>query len=258
MENKVNKYLSFSGSNDFLNCPAKFAHRRIWKTVVEEELPGEPILVGNSIHAWLQNEEYEHELITKEIQNKIDNIISSWENSLEATKPFYDAIKKQLESEHEFLYLSSDNNINKNVMSLAPNMKIKGFIDIVATNDNEEVTLVEIKTGKNPYPKKYMDQIDLYVAVWNQLYPENKATRKMLVTFKSEPPYTVKVHEWPLSSEEQNSIEPIIRMEKIWNDIEKAIEDNCFAVNPSYLCNWCNYEAVCTPFGRGLQNLIKK
>jgi len=248
------KYLSFSGAQSYEHCPAQFAHRRIWKTPIDKAPPSDPIILGNNFHSTIQKEaELQTPIKTasQETQECYKELVDLWEGSQNQKR--LDALThKVMIPEFEF------NLVNK------PWLFLRGFIDIVGIDKDGILSIIEIKTGGKPYPKKYMTQLDLYVAVWNYMVankmhkPEMNvlATRKVLLMATTKEPRKIIMREYELEKEDQISQLPLHRMERVYQAIMKAIQEDSFPVNPGFLCSWCDYKDVCKPYG-SLHSLTK-
>lgn len=245
------EYLSFSGAQSYGNCPAQFAHKRIWKTQIPEAPPSDPIIIGNNFHASIQKEAEENTPIdtaSNEAQETYHALIDIWEGS-DNERRLEEISSKKMIPEFEFF------------IKHPPLLFLRGFIDIVAIDENGVITIVEIKTGSKPYPKKYMTQLDLYVAGWNfmserKLHPYPKAQRKALIMATTKEPRKIIMREYDLTDEERDSKVPLYKMERYYKSITKAVKDDNFPKEPSFLCNWCDFVDVCKPYG-SLHNLGK-
>ena len=204
MTEKIKRYLSHSGAKDYLSCPHKFAHRRIWHTEVPEVPTPDYIHTGNAFHGWLQKEEYmDDDTLVKEAGADslaiIKHLKQYWKDHPESAELFNKATALQ-HNEVEFLYTSD------------AKTTIRGFIDIVGFDFKGNITIIEIKTGKKPYPSKYKSQLRLYTAVFCDMVTRNRKSppkildtpghlnyqnypvQSMLICAKTTPPYTIKIH----------------------------------------------------------------
>jgi RecB family exonuclease len=244
-------YLSFSGAQSYENCPAQFAHRRIWKTPIDETPPSDPIILGNNFHSSLQKEAEEVTPITTaspETQKAYKELVALWEGS-DNQKRFEELTVKKMIPEFEFL------------LHKEPYLHLRGFIDVVGIDKDGNITIFEIKTGGRPYPKKYLTQVNLYVAVWNYmsangLIPYGLVTKKVLIMATTKEPRKIIMREYDLDVEDATSQIPLHRMERVYQAVTKAVTDDNFPKNPTFLCGWCNYQDVCRPYG-ALHNLGK-
>ena len=250
--NNIPPHMSFSAMKEYKSCAHKFAHRKVWKTPVEKAPLSYFLHLGNAFHGWLQDDPYMSEdefekAAGIETLTLLQELQHAW---TEADTSVYDnAIAQFQMNEVEFNFVTPVGLI------------IKGFIDIVGMDADGNIHLIEIKTGKKPYPKKYLDQLELYESVWHESVLQKKPlvkkpgwdklpTSKILVMQQSEPPFRVNIKQYMIEDDETVTKDiPIRKMDDVWSSILRSIESNEFEKNAQFLCKWCDYQKICNPWG---------
>ena len=121
---------------------------------------------------------------------------------------------------------------------------LRGYVDRLDVAPTGEVRVVDYKTGSIPrvaYEAKALFQLKFYALV--------------LWRTQGTVPHTLKL--MYLSDRDSLSYRPdaaeLERFERtlvaVWTAIELALRTRDFRANPSKLCGWCDYQALCPSFG---------
>jgi putative RecB family exonuclease len=125
-----------------------------------------------------------------------------------------------------------------------PGLRLRGYVDRLDVAPTGEVRVVDYKTGAVPrvaFEAKALFQLKFYALV--------------LWRTRGEVPHTLKL--MYLSDRDTLTYRPdateLERFERtlvaVWAAIERAVVTRDFRPNPSRLCDWCDYQALCPPRG---------
>lgn len=121
---------------------------------------------------------------------------------------------------------------------------LRGFVDRVDRAPNGATRVVDYKTGKSPQPR-YLDdklaQLNFYALLLRQSgcgVPQ----RMQLVFLADGKVLTLD----PQAAQVDYFAQGI---EKLWQDIKRAIHTEVFSVRPGPLCNWCQVRQFCPAKG---------
>lgn len=126
----------------------------------------------------------------------------------------------------------------------SPGLALRGYVDRLDVAPTGEMRVVDYKTGAIPrvaYEAKALFQLKFYALVLWRTHGTVPHTLKLMY----------------LSDRETLAYRPdaaeLERFERtlvaVWRAIERAVTTQDFRANPSKLCGWCDYQALCPPHG---------
>ena len=267
--------LSYSQIDSFNQCPQKWTFRYIDKIKVDN--PSLPLEFGTAIHETL-----EELLIQLKFGDKIDmgTAIVLYDKK---TQPLYETFeqeevhKKIKQGQTAIINLVNQKNFYERLngakilgieepflLSLPTKMrgeeidiKIKGFIDLIFQKD-DKIFVVDHKSSKKAFDKsKRMNnlQLPIYFMAVKELYDvepysgiynftqidkeqEILYTPKRTQTMKDEMAKRGAKTIW--AKTEQETKKEIIETARKMNNEKERVK-----TNPSFLCHWCDYKAIC-------------
>jgi putative RecB family exonuclease len=127
---------------------------------------------------------------------------------------------------------------------LVGGLSLRGYIDRIDIAPGGEIRIVDYKTGASPreaFEGKALFQMKFYALVlWRMRGVVPRQLRLMYLADSDTLTYSPEAEE-------------LVRFERtlhaIWSAVERAVQDRDFRPNPSKLCDWCDYHALCPAFG---------
>lgn len=230
---------SYTSLQEFLTCPAQWAAKRYYKTVVEKE--SEAMRVGNLIHATA-----EHYLKAKIGEPHDINQINP--DYLPMVQPYCDAIRAahaagaEVYVEHEFCYTNKFEPCGWKDWNT---VWVRGKGDVLVKNDNK-ISIIDWKSGR--YKEDFL-QLKLF-AVLAALQPQFKDVQefdpKFIFTKEAAPKNILKLDK-PIQRSELKSVlaEILVNVRRM----EAAWESENFPARRNFLCrSWC-YNTDCAHCG---------
>jgi len=245
-------YLSFSQVDSFQICPRQYQYKYILKTPT---LPSPAQTVGEIIHRTLK-EFYRLQITSKNIlaEKRLLAILNqNWSSAGFRSKPHEKAVKKEAQKMLKKFYQEEIVQAKRfNIAALeqpfsfriTPKLKIGGKIDRVDSLANNEIEIIDYKTGgriPNQKAVDHNDQLTLYALAASSIseFSFNRPVNKILLTL-----YFLK-DGIKLSS--RRTKEQIEEFKKKLIEIAEEIERSPFPPKPGkpFPCNFCEYELLC-------------
>jgi putative RecB family exonuclease len=121
---------------------------------------------------------------------------------------------------------------------------LRGYVDRLDVAATGEVRVVDYKTGAIPreaYEAKALFQLKFYALVlWRTQGTVPHQLKLMYLADRDTLTYR------PDAAELERFERTLVA---VWRAIERAVTRRDFRANPSRLCDWCNYQALCPPHG---------
>ncbi|HEV7655194.1 MAG TPA: PD-(D/E)XK nuclease family protein [Mycobacteriales bacterium] len=126
----------------------------------------------------------------------------------------------------------------------SPGLALRGYVDRLDVAPTGEVRVVDYKTGAIPrmaYEAKALFQLKFYALVlWRTQGTVPHTLKLMYLSDRDTLAY-------------RPDAEELERFERtlvaVWRAIERAVTTRDFRANPSRLCGWCDYQALCPAQG---------
>lgn len=210
--------LSFSRLNTFEQCPLKFEHLYVNKTVKDQDTVYTEY--GTRVHSSLENyaKTSDPETLTQETakhKGLVDRIV-------------------QCDGDKFYEYQMALDSRKQPCDWFADDIWIRGIADVLVVNDKKAYCL-DWKTGK---VKDNPTQLQLFAYLVFQHFPSVEEVKTSYVWLAHDEMTTVGYKR--------------MYMESIWNALEQrfnrvqeAVDVGVFQAKPSRLCNWCPAKKVC-------------
>jgi putative RecB family exonuclease len=121
---------------------------------------------------------------------------------------------------------------------------LRGYVDRLDVAPTGEVRVVDYKTGAIPreaYEAKALFQLKFYALVlWRTQGTVPHQLKLMYLADRDTLTYR------PDAAELERFERTLVA---VWRAIERAVTRRDFRANPSRLCDWCDYQALCPPHG---------
>ena len=121
---------------------------------------------------------------------------------------------------------------------------LRGYVDRLDVAPTGEVRVVDYKTGAIPreaYEAKALFQLKFYALVlWRTQGTVPHQLKLMYLADRDTLTYR------PDAAELERFERTLVA---VWRAIERAVTTRDFRANPSRLCGWCDYQALCPPHG---------
>jgi len=121
---------------------------------------------------------------------------------------------------------------------------LRGYVDRLDVAPTGEVRVVDYKTGAIPreaYEAKALFQLKFYALVlWRTEGTVPHQLKLMYLADRDTLTYR------PDAAELERFERTLVA---VWRAIERAVTRRDFRANPSRLCDWCDYQALCPPHG---------
>ena len=121
---------------------------------------------------------------------------------------------------------------------------LRGYVDRLDVAPTGEVRVVDYKTGAIPreaYEAKALFQLKFYALVlWRTQGTVPHQLKLMYLADRDTLTYR------PDAAELERFERTLVA---VWRAIERAVTRRDFRANPSRLCGWCDYQALCPPHG---------
>jgi putative RecB family exonuclease len=121
---------------------------------------------------------------------------------------------------------------------------LRGYVDRLDVAPTGEVRVVDYKTGAIPreaYEAKALFQLKFYALVlWRTRGTVPHQLKLMYLADRDTLTYR------PDAAELERFERTLVA---VWRAIERAVTRRDFRANPSRLCDWCDYQALCPPHG---------
>ena len=121
---------------------------------------------------------------------------------------------------------------------------LRGYVDRLDVASTGEVRVVDYKTGAIPreaYEAKALFQLKFYALVlWRTQGTVPHQLKLMYLADRDTLTYR------PEAAELERFERTLVA---VWRAIERAVTRRDFRANPSRLCGWCDYQALCSPHG---------
>jgi putative RecB family exonuclease len=126
----------------------------------------------------------------------------------------------------------------------SPGLALRGYVDRLDVAPTGEVRVVDYKTGAIPrlaYEAKALFQLKFYALVlWRTRGTVPHQLKLMYLSDRDTLAYR------PDAAELERFERTLVA---VWRAIERAVVTRDFRANPSRLCGWCDYQALCPPHG---------
>jgi putative RecB family exonuclease len=126
----------------------------------------------------------------------------------------------------------------------SPGLALRGYVDRLDVAPTGELRVVDYKTGAIPrvaYEAKALFQLKFYALVlWRTRGTVPHTLKLMYLNDRDTLAYR------PDAAELERFERTLIA---VWRAIERAVTTQDFRANPSKLCGWCDYQALCPPHG---------
>jgi putative RecB family exonuclease len=126
----------------------------------------------------------------------------------------------------------------------APGLALRGYVDRLDVAPTGEMRVVDYKTGAIPrvaYEAKALFQLKFYALVlWRTHGTVPHTLKLMYLSDRDTLAYR------PDAAELERFERTLVA---VWRAIERAVTTQDFRANPSKLCGWCGYQALCPPHG---------
>ena len=126
----------------------------------------------------------------------------------------------------------------------SPGLALRGYVDRLDVAPTGELRVVDYKTGAIPrvaYEAKALFQLKFYALVlWRTRGTVPHTLKLMYLNDRDTLAYR------PDAAELERFERTLVA---VWRAIERAVTTQDFRANPSKLCGWCDYQALCPPHG---------
>jgi putative RecB family exonuclease len=126
----------------------------------------------------------------------------------------------------------------------SPGLALRGYVDRLDIAPTGEVRVVDYKTGAIPrlaYEAKALFQLKFYALVlWRTQGTVPHQLKLMYLSDRDTLTYQ------PDATELERFERTLVA---VWRAIERAVTTRDFRANPSRLCGWCDYQALCPTYG---------
>jgi putative RecB family exonuclease len=126
----------------------------------------------------------------------------------------------------------------------SPGLALRGYVDRLDVAPTGEMRVVDYKTGAIPrvaYEAKALFQLKFYALVlWRTHGTVPHTLKLMYLSDRDTLAYR------PDAAELERFERTLVA---VWRAIERAVLTQDFRANPSKLCGWCDYQALCPPHG---------
>ena len=128
---------------------------------------------------------------------------------------------------------------------------VRGVIDRLELNDDDELIISDYKTGKAPGPR-YQDQRLAGVNLYALMVQETLGKRpvKVQLLYLADPVAIV------ATTSDQQTRGVANKTQAVWDAIGDACTKVDFRTKPGPLCNWCSFKPFCPEFGGNPQDAI--
>ena len=123
-------------------------------------------------------------------------------------------------------------------------IRLRGIIDRLDLTDDDELVVVDYKTGRAPAPRfehGRLTGVHIYALLCEQVL--GRAPTEVRLLYLRD----------PLMISASPSVQSVRgqhrRTQAVWTAIERACATEDFRPNPSALCRSCNFQAMCPAFG---------
>lgn len=110
---------------------------------------------------------------------------------------------------------------------------VKGIVDQVCRELNDEYSVVEIKSGKPIYPKDILFELNFYKYLIDNSNLLDKKIQKGVVYYTSTNDIVI------MDLKNSSGIKRTV------SNIQSKIKSNIFPKRVSVLCNWCDFKSMC-------------
>jgi putative RecB family exonuclease len=250
----VTKFYSHSKLSTFEQCPFKYKLRYIdkIKPIIEKTIEAH---LGSSVHhalEWLYNFVKENPEKIPEFDEVVLTYISEWEKNFSKNilvvknnmdyKDYFNKGVEFLLNYYQKNHPFNDGTIEcekKIYIDLDEETKIQGFIDRLVHNiEKGRYEIHDYKTANTLPTQEKMDedrQLALYSIAIKEIYGEDKEV--ILV-------WHYLAHDKKIIS--KRTKDQLENLKEETKELIKKIESTSeFPINPSVLCNWCEYKEIC-------------
>ena len=253
-----NKYYSYSRLNTFENCPQKYKIQYIDKIKSKNE--GIEAFIGKRIHEsleWLYENSNQNNFISFDrLADKFDQLwIEKWHKNIYVAKNPYKRVSYTL-NQNQYKKIALNNlslfyvkYFNHNNKTIYTELKVKvdidgyifkGIIDRIDL-DQDELYVIDYKTGKSKLKLTLLDKLQLYIY---QLAVEKKYKNKKIYLSWYYVNSKNGVKKISLNQKDKNKLNN--KLLSILKNIEKSKYENKFPAKETLLCNWCYYWSQCS------------
>ena len=244
-ENLVLSTFSYSQLETYLRCPMQYKYKYLFNIPTPPQAANS---FGTTIHQTLQ-QFYQTYQKNPNVDHKelIEIYYKKWIPS--GYSSFFH--EKQMKKEGKKILLNFYKNFhNKDIrildlektfkLKIVPGIIITGKIDRVDLLDNNQIEIIDYKTGKTPQEKEIRNslQLSIYALAAREPLLYNKRLNQIRLTF------------YFLDETKKISFKPEINQikkvkEKIKETVKKIKEDNSFSPQPGVWCDFCSFKMIC-------------
>jgi putative RecB family exonuclease len=248
--------LSPSRSKDFMQCPLLFRFRAVDRL---PEPPSPAAARGTLVHTVLERL-FDLPAQARAEDAAVELLDPAWEQMREADPELLsmfatpEALEQWLGQARDLVrtYFRVENPQRLEParrelaveVELASGVLLRGFIDRVDVAGDGAVRIVDYKTGRSPrleYSGDALFQLTFYgLMIWRL---HGVVPRRLQLVY--------------LGDERVLTFDPTVddllateaRIERLWEQIERAAREGHFRPRTSRLCDWCSFQSLCPSFG---------
>jgi putative RecB family exonuclease len=244
--------ISPSRANDFLNCPQLYKFRAIDKLPEAISLDA---VRGTLVHSVLEDL-FDSPIPHRTIEKANELLPLRWQDQTDAnpelatlvsdTKEWLDRASSLLDN---YFSLEKPNSFEPTFrelhleLELDDSIYLHGYVDRLDVAETGEVRIIDYKTGKAPKPaweEKALFQLRIYALI----YWRNQGVMPKLLQLIYLGSAQI-LRNSPTESELVSTEKTLVR---IAAEITIAIRNDKWTPNPSKLCDWCSFKAICPAF----------
>jgi DNA helicase-2/ATP-dependent DNA helicase PcrA len=235
---------SYSQLNSYKTCPLQYKYLYVLKIPT---LPTASASFGTTIHKTLQN--FYAEFIKNKKINKI-KLIKIYKKNWIPIGYSSRSHEERMKKEGEMIlnnYFDKYHNSSLNILGLEKPFKIKisddiflsGKIDRIDKSKNNEIEIIDYKTGKKPAERDLSKnmQLTIYSLAAQDKNSYNKKLADINLTF-----YYLQT---PEKITLKKSTEDLLKTKDEIIQIVKEIRKNEFNANPGKHCDFCSFKIIC-------------
>jgi putative RecB family exonuclease len=251
------EHLSYSSINQYIECGLQYRFRKIDN--LEPEHTSDALIFGSSVHKALAKFNMHR---AGNISCKADDLTTWFEEYWTGSANNNGHIKygngndfksclEQGKKLLEVFYGYTDQMGQYKILEIEKEFRLEledfpypiiGYIDLVETDEKDNVMITEYKTSSKSYSTGKIDnhdQVTLYHMAMQNMYPEKQVISKIDVLIKTKVPKFEQYYTYRDTDDHQRFI-------KTAREVARGIQAGVFVPNRgSWKCSYCEYKTAC-------------